>query len=439
MYNPSAVWSCQIVTTDTKAPVTLSSSSPSSKSFKKINSSVVEFAWNLTNYPLTVSIHASIQNNNQLVLVPTFSSNNNQLGLWRWTLHSTGTTNLTASASNLEMNGFGRVHRPPASFSGIYPSYTSQFVALWDDHGGTYTATHDAEAHSKGFGCEVQPGVTGRTSSCYVQVTPPNAGLPLSQYTSAFPVVVTTFLGDWFDAAAVYKKWVLHHARWTEQGPLSSRTDRPMWVDNMTTWINSHWQGNDIFNITGGDPMVVLNRVKAIVHRFNLKKGELGLHWYEWDTLGYELGSNYSKCENEITCGFDTHYPEYFPVRVGFNDTLKILQELGVKVAPYVNGRIFDTGTKSWKENNMQGKRASAKFAAPFLGGDKNLTGYIESYGSKVDFALMCPNATFWQEEMAKVVGTLAEGYDTDGVYIDQIAAAAPKPWYVLAFFDWTS
>ena len=37
VYNPSAVWSCQIVTTDTKAPVTLSSSSPSSKSFKKIN------------------------------------------------------------------------------------------------------------------------------------------------------------------------------------------------------------------------------------------------------------------------------------------------------------------------------------------------------------------------------------------------------------------
>jgi hypothetical protein len=64
------------------------------------------------------------------------------------------------------------------------------------------------------------------------------------------------------------------------------------------------------------------------------------------------------------------------------------------------------------------------------LGGTKNLTGYLESYGSKVDFALMCPNTTYWQEEMAQVVGTLAEGYNTDGVYIDQIACATPKPCF---------
>ena len=45
---------------------------------------------------------------------------------------------------------------------------------------------------------------------------------------------------------------------------------------------------------------------------------------------------------------FDTHYPEYFPVRKGFNASLAAMQELGVKVAPYINGRIFDKGTKSW-------------------------------------------------------------------------------------------
>jgi hypothetical protein len=48
---------------------------------------------------------------------------------------------------------------------------------------------------------------------------------------------------------------------------------------------------------------VVLNRVSAIQIRFDLPS-ELGLHWYEWDTLGYKAGSNYTDCTTEITCGF---------------------------------------------------------------------------------------------------------------------------------------
>ena len=48
---------------------------------------------------------------------------------------------------------------------------------------------------------------------------------------------------------------------------------------------------------------------------------EYCLHWYEWDQLGY--GSNYTNCTSEVSCGFDTHYPEYFPVRKGFNESVK--------------------------------------------------------------------------------------------------------------------
>ena len=91
---------------------------------------------------------------------------------------------------------------------------------------------------------------------------------------------------------------------------------------------------------------MVLNRVSQIAKRFGPGIGgveaPLALHWYEWDTLGYKEGSNYTECESEITCGFDTHYPEYFPVRKGFQPALKKMQEIGIRVAPYINGRIFD-------------------------------------------------------------------------------------------------
>jgi hypothetical protein len=34
---------------------------------------------------------------------------------------------------------------------------------------------------------------------------------------------------------------------------------------------------------------------------------------------------------------------------------------MGVKVAPYINGRIFDTGTDSWKANHGEAQKAAAK------------------------------------------------------------------------------
>ena len=86
---------------------------------------------------------------------------------------------------------------------------------------------------------------------------------------------------------------------------------------------------------------------------------------YEWDTLGYKAGSNYSVCESEVTCGFDTHYPEYFPPRAGFDAALRGMQAIGLRVAPYINGRIFDQATASWTAHGGLAQRSAAKKAAP--------------------------------------------------------------------------
>jgi hypothetical protein len=64
----------------------------------------------------------------------------------------------------------------------------------------------------------------------------------------------------------------------------------------------------------------------------------LALHWYEWDTLGFELGSNYTVCDPKskggtgAPCGFDTHYPDYFPARTGCKESIKAMQAEGMKV-----------------------------------------------------------------------------------------------------------
>ena len=59
--------------------------------------------------------------------------------------------------------------------------------------------------------------------------------------------------------------------------------------------------------------------------------------------------------------------------------------------------------------------------------GAKELSEYEEQYGSKAKFAVMCPHTAYWQQTIAEVVRELTADYGTDGVYIDQIAAAGPR------------
>ena len=356
------------------------------------------------------------------------SSTSAAIGLWSWSLSPIAGVVMTAASATFQNKGFGIVHSPPASFSGVYPSATMQWMAALSTGSSAdsvYVGAHDSNAESKTLTCTVTPQGTASESavgSFSVSATPPNAGVPLKgSFRMGWPLVFGVFEGSsWWDAAQLYRGWVLPNAAWTQQGPLTTRTTRaapegknalPAWLFNLTTWINSNWQGNDIFNISGGDPAVVANRVSQIAQRFGLAKDALALHWYEWDTLGYELGSNYTVCESEVTCGFDTHYPEYFPPRKGFNASLASMQALGVRVAPYINGRIFDKATSSLAAHGGIAKQSSSKMATTATLSTPRLSTYDESYGSKAEFAVMCPATAYWQDTIADVVERLVMDY----------------------------
>eukprot|EP01126_Amoeba_proteus_P041821 TRINITY_DN4512_c0_g1_i11.p1 TRINITY_DN4512_c0_g1~~TRINITY_DN4512_c0_g1_i11.p1 ORF type:complete len:475 (-),score=62.31 TRINITY_DN4512_c0_g1_i11:300-1724(-) len=317
-----------------------------------------------------------------------------RVGLWQWSI---GPTNikLTPQHSLLENVGFGVLHECSVpgnckGWSGYYPQSTFQFMAAYmlsQSNSGIYFGVHDPRADSKTFLCDIPKNSTpgGETFSFRVEAQPQGAGRSFRKFVTPFPIVLSFFDGDWWDAAQIYRSWALTSARWTSLGPVVQRKDFPRWLLQLTTWVNSHWQELDIFNTSGGDPEVVKNRVTEIHKRFNLQNG-LGLHWYEWDTLGYALGSNYTDCASEITCGFDTHYPEYFPTRKGFKESLQNLKNLGVRVTPYVNGRIFDQNTHSWKKDNAY--LYMAKDTSTLLN-SSHLFLYEESYGSKAVFAVV--------------------------------------------------
>ena len=79
-------------------------------------------------------------------------------------------------------------------------------------------------------------------------------------------------------------------------------------------------------------------------------------------------------------------------------------------------GRIFDKGTASWARDDAESHAAKAPHGTPTLN-SSDMALYDESYGSKAEFAVMCPHTAYWQTTIAGVAGTLVQKYGTDGAF----------------------
>ena len=193
-------------------------------------------------------------------------------------------------------------------------SSARQMTGLWDSDGtadAVYFAAHDPKHVVKTCGAAIAGGKTG-TLHCTVDAL--DATLPLYKYSAAFPLVATVLpRGDWWDITQVYRAWLLPNALWMKLGPLDGRTDMPAWLEDITLWVNNNWGGDPLGPNYGGDPEHVKLEMLRVNEKLNLTASHgahLALHWYEWDTLGYALGSNHTKCDRtNAPCGFDTHYP----------------------------------------------------------------------------------------------------------------------------------
>ena len=84
-----------------------------------------------------------------------------------------------------------------------------------------------------------------------------------------------------------------------------------------------------MLNTTQGDPLFVLEELKKLRQVIGMP---IAVHWYVW----YDAPN------------FDMHYPQYFPAKQDFGRVVQELQQIGVYVMPYINGRIFDVSIRSF-------------------------------------------------------------------------------------------
>jgi hypothetical protein len=266
-------------------------------------------------------------------------------------------------------------------YSGGYPGHhcTMQFIAWNPGPCNLYLGAHDPRASAKTM--ELLPD-DGPSMGCRLPV--PGRCRPLDGFTMPYPSLVGTIPGDWYDLARFYRKWALGQ-EWSRAGPVARR-EIPGRIRDAVIWLQA-----------AGDPEEVVPKALEFNSYFGVP---MAMHWYSW---------------HEIP--FDDHYPEYLPPKKGFKEAVARLSSAGIGVMPYINGRLWDPATESWRKENALA--AASK--------DENLDKYVEVYASKVPLSPMCPTTGLWQRKIASIVTTLAREYGVQGIYIDQIGAAAPK------------
>lgn len=104
----------------------------------------------------------------------------------------------------------------------IYPGPLScQLMAYCDGVAGLYLAAHDPAGHPKRFGCEMDVDI--KLSIKHLFPILPGKSVALS-----YPVVMTAFTGDWYDAAEIYRKWSRQQP-WCAK-TIAEREDTPEWL-----------------------------------------------------------------------------------------------------------------------------------------------------------------------------------------------------------------
>ncbi|MFO7973059.1 MAG: DUF6259 domain-containing protein [Candidatus Hydrogenedentota bacterium] len=276
------------------------------------------------------------------------------------------------------------------SVNARYPSGwgSMQFGAHYDSDAGLYMAVHDPVAATKHY--RVVRDDSEGALDVRIEWPAPDASVPGNDFETPGPAVLAVFEGDWFDAAQIYRTWVEREARWWPHRRQWGRPDIPPWLMDVCVWGRP-----------GGSADSAVPQTLAFAEYMGVPTA---VHWYSW---------------HEIP--FDNNYPHYFPAKEGFAEGVAELQKAGVRVMPYINGRLWDSDTEDFQS-----------VALPAATKKRDGSHYIEHYGSDPeDLVPMCPTQEVWQNKVQEVVLRLiGSEFNVDGVYIDQVAAAAPVECY---------
>jgi hypothetical protein len=272
------------------------------------------------------------------------------------------------------------------TFANVYPSSraTVQLMSVYEHNHVFYFATHDAKASLKTFSAKVTDAHVELSNKITTAENWNNKGLFKLPWKASLGITDQ----GWENAVINWYRPFSYETAWGKKK--FSEKKYPEWLLNSDLWLTGGHTTPEELGITN----------KAIT--FFGK--QTSFHWYYWHHAP-----------------FDTKYPEYLPAKEGFKDIIKLTQSKGSHIMPYINGRLWDTTTVSYRE-----KRGDLAVVLK-----QDLTPLVEVYASKAPNAVICPSSAQWSAIMVDLTERIQGGnLGTDGLYFDQVASARALPCY---------
>jgi hypothetical protein len=281
--------------------------------------------------------------------------------------------------------GFEYTLNEYSEYAAHYPSYNGvmQLMCLHNNSEALYYASHDKSASLKTFKTKSH----GSLVTISTEVIASQAWTPANGGTFRLPWNTSVGLcaEGWQQAVVKWYRPFTYNTVWGSKS-FASR-NLPQWLLNADMWFRPHFTTDETR--------------KALKDGLDFFGSDAACHWYRWHQIEY-----------------DVDYPEYFPAKKEFLPMMKEVQQMGSHVIPYINGRLWDPASKSYQTQG--GAQSSCR--------KKDGSLYIEIYGSMVPNSVTCPSSEIWQNTILNLTKRIQTELGTNGVYIDQVGAAAGEP-----------
>jgi len=282
---------------------------------------------------------------------------------------------------------------------GGYGKHAMQFMGFTRGDRTLYLGAHDAQHWQKMM--FFSPGKatdSPRHGSMHFLAHPSGMTEAGNSYEQAYDVVVGELAGDWFDAARVYagfsrkQSWVTEPPAAAFHGP---REEREVFVWEQAS-INA-FPSDRVVTVNGRPPAEWVAEMADLRRRLGVR---MAVHIYHWHQTP-----------------FDTNYPDYFPVKRGFEKLVADLRAAGIAAVPYINGRLWDQAAPSYgPEAERNAEKISAQRVNP-----RTLYAWPESYGNGQLLTGMCMYTEYWRKTVVNLCRRIVKELGCGGVYLDQL------------------
>lgn len=161
----------------------------------------------------------------------------------------------------------------------------AQFQAFYDGSAGLYLAAEDPDGHCKRLGVD---SIAGKSVTMpFVHLVPERPGRDVEL---SYATVLSTFTGDWRDAADRYKRWAVHQP-WCAK-KLTAREDIPQFLKEGAGVLIGGIQNEQGYNGFLGDH---LDRLPKLMADYRQRTGLAHLVFvpYGWENRGTWAGIHY--------------------------------------------------------------------------------------------------------------------------------------------------